>query len=185
MPDLTLHLFCDSSSARQLATRRGCGKIRHLQWLQDKFAAAVFQLHPLPTKENLNDLMTKSLRATAGDSNFGDQILLAWEPVLAQTRPRILHVTSCSDCLPPHRSARAASQAASAYGATLFGEALCCDVTLVSVQTRENCPKPSTTVLPSPLQMLPTLNFSSGDRKRSACSCARPGVAATTSRSDS
>ena len=115
MPDLTLHLFCDSSSARQLATRRGCGKIRHLQWLQDKFAAAVFQLHPLPTKEILNDLMTKSLRATAGDSNFGDQILLAWEPVLAQTRPRILHVTSCSGCLPPHRSARAASQAASAY----------------------------------------------------------------------
>ena len=63
----SLHLFCDSSSARQLASRRGCGKIRHLQlkllWLQDKLAAAAFQLHPVPTKENLSDLMTKSLRA--------------------------------------------------------------------------------------------------------------------------
>ena len=63
----SVHLFCDSSSARQLASRRGCGKIRHLQlkllWLQDRLAAAAFQLHPVPTKENLSDLMTKSLRA--------------------------------------------------------------------------------------------------------------------------
>ncbi|CAE7540302.1 RE2 [Symbiodinium sp. KB8] len=63
----SLHLFCDSSSARQLAARKGCGKIRHLQlkllWLQDKIAASAFQLHPVPTKDNLSDLMTKSLRA--------------------------------------------------------------------------------------------------------------------------
>ena len=63
----SLHLFCDSSSARQLAQRRGCGKIRHLQlkllWLQAKLAEDAFKLHPVPTKENLSDLMTKSLRA--------------------------------------------------------------------------------------------------------------------------
>eukprot|EP00439_Symbiodinium_sp_Y106_P084033 s872_g24.t1 len=60
----SLHLFCDSSSARQLAQRRGWGKIRHLQlkllWLQAKLAEDAFKLHPVPTKENLSDLMTKS-----------------------------------------------------------------------------------------------------------------------------
>ena len=44
----SLHLFCDSSSARQLAQRRGCGKIRHLQLkllgLQAKLAEDAFQL---------------------------------------------------------------------------------------------------------------------------------------------
>ena len=63
----SLHLFCDSSSARQLAARRGCGKIRHLQlkllWLQEKLASGAFQLHPVPTKDNLSDLQTKSLKA--------------------------------------------------------------------------------------------------------------------------
>ena len=51
----------------ELAARRGCGKTRHLQlkllWLQEKLAAGAFQLHLVPTKNNLSGLQTKSLKA--------------------------------------------------------------------------------------------------------------------------
>ena len=57
--------FTDSSSARQLCNRQGCGKIRHLSgkilWVQDVVRLQQVELTQIPTAFNLSDIGTKSL----------------------------------------------------------------------------------------------------------------------------
>ena len=57
--------FTDSSSARQLASRQGSGKIRHLAgkllWIQEKTADNTFKLRQVPTAFNVADIRTKTL----------------------------------------------------------------------------------------------------------------------------
>jgi len=57
--------YTDSSSARQLACRQGCGRVRHvsgkLLWVQEKTADKSFSLHPVATLHNVADIGTKTL----------------------------------------------------------------------------------------------------------------------------
>ena len=57
--------FTDSSSARQLASRQGSGKVRHLSgkllWIQEKTADNTFKLRQVPTTFNVADIGTKAL----------------------------------------------------------------------------------------------------------------------------
>lgn len=68
--EIEVHLFTDSSAARGIITRRGCGKLRHvagrLLWLQDfvnRFHRAA--LHPVGTDFNVADLGTKIVVTTS------------------------------------------------------------------------------------------------------------------------
>ena len=57
--------FTDSSSARQLLSRQGCGKIRHLSgkvlWVQSKIKDNEVLLIQIPTIWNTSDIGTKAL----------------------------------------------------------------------------------------------------------------------------
>eukprot|EP00435_Cladocopium_sp_Y103_P018480 s5547_g4.t1 len=57
--------YTDSSSARQLLSRQGCGKIRHLSgkvlWVQGKIQSAEVSVSQIPTLFNLGDIGTKPL----------------------------------------------------------------------------------------------------------------------------
>ena len=57
--------YTDSSSARQLVSRQGCGKIRHLSgkilWVQSKVKDKEVELIQVPTSLNVSDIGTKAL----------------------------------------------------------------------------------------------------------------------------
>ena len=57
--------YTDSSSARQLVARQGCGKIRHLSgkilWVQSKVKDKEVELIQVPTSLNVSDIGTKAL----------------------------------------------------------------------------------------------------------------------------
>ena len=57
--------FTDSSSARQLASRQGCGKVRHLSgkilWIQKRVNDGFVLWRQIPTAWNCADIGTKSL----------------------------------------------------------------------------------------------------------------------------
>ena len=57
--------YTDSSSARQLACRQGCGRVRHISgkllWIQEKTADNSFPLRPVSTVYNVADIGTKRL----------------------------------------------------------------------------------------------------------------------------
>ena len=64
--DVSMHLFTDSSAARGILGRQGCGRLRHISgrllWLQDfLFKWKKASLHAVPTLTNPADLFTKSL----------------------------------------------------------------------------------------------------------------------------
>ena len=64
--DVSMHLFTDSSAARGIMGRQGCGRLRHISgrllWLQDfLFKWKKASLHAVPTLTNPADLFTKSL----------------------------------------------------------------------------------------------------------------------------
>ena len=63
---VSLHIFSDSSAARGIMNRRGCGKLRHISgrllWLQEFITRQKqAELHPIPTLSNPADLMTNAL----------------------------------------------------------------------------------------------------------------------------
>ena len=57
--------YTDSSSARQLASRQGVGKVRHLSgkilWVQEKVNEGTVNLRQVPTVWNVADIGTKCL----------------------------------------------------------------------------------------------------------------------------
>ncbi|OLP76617.1 Retrovirus-related Pol polyprotein from transposon TNT 1-94 [Symbiodinium microadriaticum] len=67
--DVSMHVFTDSSAARGIMSRQGCGRLRHISgrllWLQDfLFKWKKASLHAVPTSTNPADLFTKSLSGT-------------------------------------------------------------------------------------------------------------------------
>ena len=60
-----LKLFVDSSAAQAIASRKGLGKVRHLevrhQWLQQAVKEQKVTLRKVEGKKNPSDLMTKGL----------------------------------------------------------------------------------------------------------------------------
>jgi len=69
--DLEIELYCDSSSARSFAKRRGLGKQRHIDtrylWLQERVALKHLKVLCVRTDENPADLFTKCLSRTVMD----------------------------------------------------------------------------------------------------------------------
>ena len=63
--DVSHYLLIDSSSARQLASKQGVGKVRHLDgkilWIQQHVLSGDVFLQQLPTAWNVADLCTKAL----------------------------------------------------------------------------------------------------------------------------
>ena len=59
------HQFTDNSAARQLISRQGVGRIRHLSgkllWMQSKVMDGSVVIHQVPTLWNFSDVGTKSL----------------------------------------------------------------------------------------------------------------------------
>ncbi len=53
----------DASAAKGIASRKGVGKVRHLEvsqlWLQDKVASGEIWLKKIKTEDNLADALTK------------------------------------------------------------------------------------------------------------------------------
>ena len=67
--DVTMHVFTDSSAARGIMSRQGCGRLRHISGrllrLQDfLFKWKKASTHAVPTSTNPADLFTKSLSGT-------------------------------------------------------------------------------------------------------------------------
>ena len=63
--DLTIELHTDSSAAKGIATRKGLGKVKHLEtrtlWVQDKVDAGVVAIKKISGNDNPADLLTKYL----------------------------------------------------------------------------------------------------------------------------
>ena len=63
--DVGIHLHTDSSAAKGIGSRRGVGKVRHLDvntlWLQQKVSSRQIKLIKVDTKENPADLGIKHL----------------------------------------------------------------------------------------------------------------------------
>ena len=66
--DLGIKLHTDSSAAKAIATRRGLGKVKHLDtrtlWVQDQVARGVIQVKKVPGETNVADVLTKYLSAS-------------------------------------------------------------------------------------------------------------------------
>ena len=66
--DLELRLFVDSSAAKAIASRKGLGKVRHLEvrhlWLQQAVREKKVVLRKVEGKLNPSDLGTKGLSIT-------------------------------------------------------------------------------------------------------------------------
>ncbi len=58
-----LRVNTDSSAAKSIASRRGCGKVRHLEvrelWLQDRVAKGELQVKKVKGEDNIADILTK------------------------------------------------------------------------------------------------------------------------------
>ena len=63
--DVALNLHADASGAKGIATRRGLGKLRHVEvhllWLQHQVASGVFKVYKIDGKTNPADLLTTYL----------------------------------------------------------------------------------------------------------------------------
>ena len=65
--DVSVVLGTDSSAAKGIATRRGVGKVKHLEtrtlWVQEHVARGTVRMKKIPGTENPADLLTKFLSA--------------------------------------------------------------------------------------------------------------------------
>ena len=66
-----LRVYCDSSSARQLANKRGVGRLKHMQirelFVQEEVRAGRLELAAISSVDNLADLLTKAFTRTRHD----------------------------------------------------------------------------------------------------------------------
>ena len=62
--NLAINLYTDSSAAKGIASRRGLGRVRHIElcelWLQDQVARDKITLHKVSGANNFSDSLTKS-----------------------------------------------------------------------------------------------------------------------------
>ena len=60
---LEIRLRTDASAAKAIASRKGCGKVRHIDvatlWVQEKVANKEVKLVKVPGSEDLADILTK------------------------------------------------------------------------------------------------------------------------------
>ena len=71
---IEIHLRTDSIAAKGIVSRKGFGKLRHLEvqylWLQDHVAKKNFVIHKVLGIKNPGDLMTKYLAGPDIDKNI-------------------------------------------------------------------------------------------------------------------
>ena len=64
---MRVRVSTDASAAKGIASRRGLGKIRHIEvhqlWVQDKVAEGEIKIRKVDGKANLADLLTKHVSA--------------------------------------------------------------------------------------------------------------------------
>ena len=62
-----IHMYTDSSAAKGIASRKGIGKVRHIEvnqlWLQDKVSSGTITLTKVVGTENHADILTKHASA--------------------------------------------------------------------------------------------------------------------------
>ena len=68
---LPLVIMTDSSAARGIIQRQGCGKVKHLDvktlWIQEREAVGDLQVRKVPRLENMSDLLTHHWSESEGD----------------------------------------------------------------------------------------------------------------------
>ena len=61
--DVKVQINTDSSTGKSIASRRGAGKVRHLDsqelWIQERVARGDISIKKIPGDENLSDILTK------------------------------------------------------------------------------------------------------------------------------
>ena len=75
--ELKLNLITDATGAKGIATRRGLGKLRHVEvhllWLQQHLRQKTFSLHKVKGTENPADIFTKHV-----SSDWSKECLTNW-----------------------------------------------------------------------------------------------------------
>jgi hypothetical protein len=65
--EIGIHIKTDASAAKGIATRRGMGKVRHIEvnqlWLQDRVSKGEISVEKIDGKMNLADHLTKYVSA--------------------------------------------------------------------------------------------------------------------------
>ena len=65
--DLSITIHTDASAAKGIASRRGLGKVRHIEvnqlWVQEKVSTGEITIRKIGTKDNLVDALTKYVEA--------------------------------------------------------------------------------------------------------------------------
>jgi hypothetical protein len=73
--DLNIFVDTDSSAAKGIASRRGLGKMRHIEvnqlWLQDKVAEGIVKIIKIPGTGNQADILTKHVDAQTLGNHLG------------------------------------------------------------------------------------------------------------------
>ena len=71
-----LRVYTDSSAAKGIASRRGLGKVRHIEvnqlWIQEKVADGTVELQKTPGVYNLADTLTKHVGRDILENHLND-----------------------------------------------------------------------------------------------------------------
>jgi hypothetical protein len=91
--DVSIVCKTDSSAAKSIASRRGCGRVRHIEvstlWVQEKVAQGIVDMVKIPGSENLADILTKHV-----DRNTLDKHLLKMNIHREEGRHKIMPLLS-------------------------------------------------------------------------------------------
>ena len=97
---LDMEVYLDSSAARGVFQRQGCGRIRHLEvkslWVQSAMMRKLFTLHAVPTKDNMADLGTKGLSAARFEELRKKLLVGSQEEVRYKTTSQVAAVQGTS-----------------------------------------------------------------------------------------
>ena len=84
-----LRVITDSSAAKGIASRRGLGKVRHIEvnqlWVQEKVAEGAIELHKIQGETNLADSLIKHVGREIIDMHMGGT-----NQVISEGRHRIM-----------------------------------------------------------------------------------------------
>ena len=89
---LKMRVKTDSSAAKGIASRKGLGKVRHIEvnqlWIQDKVANGEIELMKIPGSTNVADALTKSVESEKLLWHM-DQVNMRIEPGRHELMPMI------------------------------------------------------------------------------------------------
>jgi hypothetical protein len=72
---VNIEVCTDASAAKAIASRKGCGKIRHIDvatlWVQGKVASGEVRIRKVAGTENLADILTKHVDRNTMDKHLG------------------------------------------------------------------------------------------------------------------